>query len=196
MLGESISKVEMIVSETKTKVEALIEQGKQKVESGVEVARRCSGVLNEIVENVSTVSSLAQEISQASKEQSQGVGEINKAMASLDTVTQQNATASEQTSTAAGSLSHQAVTLKSVVDDLVATIQGSGGSRNATPEHHEAPQAKKSNVVMMKPKAKQSAPAPKKQHHAAPARHSPEPLKKASGGEQDVPNRDNASFED
>ncbi len=124
MLDGSISKVDFIVNETKSKVELLVAQGKGKVESGVRVARQCSDVLNEIVHNVSKVSTLSQEISQASKEQAQGVTEINKAMGQLDTVNQQNTTTSQEASTSAQQLSSEAVVLKGIVEDLVYVVQG------------------------------------------------------------------------
>lgn len=156
MLDHSITKVESIVSETKSKVEIIIDQGKQKVESGVSVARQCTSVLNEIVVNISKVSSLVQEISQASREQAEGVGEINKAMAQLDVVTQQNTAASEETANAAESLSSQAESLKAVVEDLVVTIQGSSSSQELQPVKGPkvltASNKKASNVIPMKSK--------------------------------------------
>jgi methyl-accepting chemotaxis protein len=90
------------------------------------VANTCSDALNEILQNVTKVSSLSQEISQASKEQSQGVAEINKAMTQLDSVTQQNSATSEEAASAAEELSAQAESLKSMVDQLVLVMQGTG----------------------------------------------------------------------
>ena len=201
MLSQSTAKVETIVSETKIKVEALIEQGKRKVESGVDVAKRCSVILNEIVHNVSTVSGVAQEISQASKEQSQGVSEINKAMGQLDSVTQQNASASESTSMAAGSLSTQAATLKSVVDELVSTIQGGTSSSTKTLPSAKALKTKPkissrpSNVVeMKKPQPKKSEPA-KFERPAIKEPIEAQSLKKASGHDLEVPSCDDSGFE-
>ncbi|MBC7467066.1 MAG: hypothetical protein H7256_13840, partial [Bdellovibrio sp.] len=124
MLDSSISKVENLVSDSKTKVESLVDLGKRKVDAGVNVAKKCSDVLNEIVRNVSEVSSLAQEISQATAEQAQGVGEINRAIGQLDTVTQSNTTSSAEAASAATSLSSQAESLKHSVDELSYTIQG------------------------------------------------------------------------
>lgn len=148
MLDSSIHKVEQIVEQTKTSVEEMIVQGKSKVDSGVEVAKHCSSILEEIVENVSKVSNLSQEIATASQEQSQGVGEINKAMGQLDTVTQQNAAATESSANAAEILSNQAETLKSSVDELVRVVQGrhqaQGSQKNAF----------KNNVIQLKPKGK------------------------------------------
>lgn len=131
MLNGSISRVESIVNDTKNKVATLADSGKQKVDLGVNVARQCADVLNEIVQNVSKVSNLAQDISQATKEQAQGVGEINKAMGQLDTVTQQNAGTSEEAARAAEQLSAQAVFLKQAVDELVLSVQGGSNMKKS-----------------------------------------------------------------
>lgn len=128
MLDVSVRKVEGIVKDTQTKVETLILSGKEKVSTGVVTAKECSETLIQIVQNVSTVATLSQEISLASKEQSQGVDEINRAMSQLDTITQQNATTSVQAANAAEQLTGHAVTLKESVNELMAVISGEGHS--------------------------------------------------------------------
>lgn len=155
MLDGSIHKVEKIVSDTKTKVESLIQEGKQKVESGSSVANQCATILSEIVENVSKVSGLAKEISQASQEQAQGVGEINKAMAQLDSVTQQNSATSQETATAASSLSGQAEQLKDIISDLMQTIYGQDNEVKTIP-HQTITQTRSvaSNVHLLKTPSK------------------------------------------
>jgi methyl-accepting chemotaxis protein len=130
MLDASILKVEGIVKDTQQKVETLIQSGKEKVESGVDVAKQCSEILNEIVQNAARVSQLSQEISQATKEQAQGVSEINKAMAQLDSVTQQNASTSQDAAASAEHLSNHSQLLKTNVSDLIGVIKG-----NAEPGH-------------------------------------------------------------
>lgn len=124
LLQESITKVEKIVNDTRSRVEVLVEQGKEKLETGVNVANQCSELLNEIVKNVNEVSDLANDISVASKEQSQGVGAINKSMSQLDVVTQKNATTGEEAAEAAQELSAQAEVLKGSVNELLMTIHG------------------------------------------------------------------------
>ncbi len=148
MLEASIVKVEKIVKETKSKVEVLVEQGKQKVESGVVVAKECSNVLEEIVQNVTKVTSLAQEISTASREQSTGIGEINKAMSQLDTVTQQNSATSSEAAASAAELSSQAELLKHTVVDLVAMVHGESSTAHSFPAVDA--EAAESTVVPMK----------------------------------------------
>lgn len=124
MLADSINKVEAIVQETQTKVESLVGQGKLKVETGVEVASICSRVLDEIVTNVSNVSTMAAEISSSTQEQAQGISEINKAVGQLDIVTQRNAAASDQSAGAAEELATQANTMQRAVEQLIETVEG------------------------------------------------------------------------
>lgn len=213
MLDGSISKVESIVKESKTKVEALVQSGKQKVEVGVDVARQCSTVLDEIVSNVTQVTSLSLEISQASREQAQGVGEINKAMSQLDSVTQQNSSTSEQTASAAEQLSAQAVSLKSAVDDLVVVIRGGVSNHEAKVQvpatkhskpavvnkktqevkEHKPVVAKKeqkhSNVIPLKA-AKKKVPAQVELVHSSPREF------KMAAGESTTPSRDSDGFDE
>jgi methyl-accepting chemotaxis protein len=190
MLDASISKVEGIVKDTQKKVEGLVHSGKEKVDSGVNVAKQCSDLLNEIVQNVSRVSGLSLEISQASKEQAQGVSEINKAMSQLDTVTQQNAATSEETASAAEELSGQAESLRSSVEDLMEVITGRRHSVSRAPASRPVPsatKAPKSNIVHIKsakPKARKTFETTSKS------------FQKASGDDSSIPDRDDDGFED
>jgi methyl-accepting chemotaxis protein len=184
MLTGSISKVENIVSETKTNVEALVSTGKSKVESGMQVAQECSRVFNEILQNVSQVSGLAQAISVASKEQSQGISEINKAMSQLDTVTQQNSSTSEEAASAAEELSGQAESLKTVVDELVQVVDGASSKVIATATNFRSPR-----VVKAETKRQES------RSNVVQLKKSPSPKLKAVAGDS-LPSRDDSGFVD
>jgi methyl-accepting chemotaxis protein len=195
MLDSSIKKVEDIVSNTKLKVGHLIEDGKHKVESGNHIAKACGIVLDEIVENVATVTAMANEIATACHEQSIGVQEITKAMNQLDQVTQTNATTSEESASAAQQLSSQADALHSAVGVLVVTIKGEGAKMHQTTSRR-APVSSKKNTA---PKAltvhadnvvsiKQAKAAPKKVDSRT---------KKAVGFEVDkIPSENDPRFED
>lgn len=124
MLSASVSKVETIVEETKSKVDQLMSVGKSKVDTGSKIAQECGEVLAEIVLNVSSVTSMASEISNASTEQSKGIIEINKAMGQLDQVTQSNTLTSQQSANSAEQLAIQANSLKAQVATLVKVING------------------------------------------------------------------------
>lgn len=124
MLEVSIQKVEAIVHETQVKAEKLIATGREKVELGSSIAAQCGVVLNELVENSSTVSRMAGEMSGASNEHSVGITEINKAMGQLDQMTQQRAASSEECAAAAEGLSTQAESLRGIVRSLVTIVKG------------------------------------------------------------------------
>lgn len=126
LLESSIKKVEKIVSESRSKIDGLVLHGKEKVAQGTEIAKRCGGVLVEIVENASTVNDRISQISSASKEQENGVREISKAMEQLNQVTQQNSVASQQAAGASSELSAQAESLRTGVTELELLIRGSG----------------------------------------------------------------------
>lgn len=197
MLASSVHKVEAIVSETRSKVDVLIADGKEKVSAGTKVAEECGEVLAEIVVNVSSVATMASEISNASFEQSKGIQEITKAMGQLDQVTQTNAATSEEAASAAEELSSQASSLKTQVLTLVAVINGTTPPNENTVIKHNTstkPPMSKSGpsakVMPFKTPAKKAAPAAKVSHtkHEIPA-------KKVSGGSS-LPSYDHPGFEE
>lgn len=91
---------------------------------GSRIARECGDALNDIVGNVSQVTTMANDIASASHEQARGIAEINKAMNQLDQMTQQNAATSEECASSAEELSAQASALTSTVARLEVTIHG------------------------------------------------------------------------
>lgn len=164
MLTSSVQKVEAIVNETKSKVNQLIEDGKEKVLVGTKVAQECGSVLSEIVGNVTSVASMANEISNASDEQAKGIQEITKAMGQLDQVTQTNAASSHQAASSAEDLSSQALTLKNQVVSLIAVINGEKNSNVTNDYIPKTPKQEKKQVItkeVAKPIKKKEEIAPK-----------------------------------
>jgi methyl-accepting chemotaxis protein len=196
MLASSIHKVEAIVNDTKSKVDVLIAEGKEKVAAGTKVAEECGEVLSEIVINVTSVATMASEISNASFEQSKGIQEITKAMGLLDQVTQTNAATSEEAASSAEQLSSQATSMKNQVLLLVATINGTTPptedsferSTPTKPTMNKTPPTAK--VMPFKAPAKKAAPAAKVTH----SKHDVAPIKKAAGGA--LPSYDHPGFEE
>lgn len=134
MLDGSIHKVENIIKNTKDKIGSLVAEGKTSLEAGTQIANDCGVVLDEIVSSVATVTNGIAEITSASVEQSQGIQEINKAIGQLDQVTNKNTASSLDSARSAENLSKQATTLKSLVSELVMTMEGntSGQKKSAS----------------------------------------------------------------
>jgi methyl-accepting chemotaxis protein len=80
--------------------------------SSVEQAEKAGKLLDEIVPSINITSDRVKEITDASEEQSSGVGLINNSMAHLNQIAQQNAAASEQLAATAEEMNGQAEQLK------------------------------------------------------------------------------------
>jgi methyl-accepting chemotaxis protein len=89
-------------------IKVLIGESVGKVENGTRLVADAGRTMGDIVDQVQRVSTLIAEISDASGEQSRGIGQIGDAVAQLDQVTQQNAALVEESAAAAESLKVQA----------------------------------------------------------------------------------------
>lgn len=133
MLSASIKQVNEIVDQTTRRVDQLVEVGKDKISMGQSTAQKCRDALAKMAENARTVTTMIAEISNASKEQDQGVQEINKAISQLDQVTQQNSAVAQQSSAQAEQLNSEANSLSSAVSLLVKFIVGHNNSSASSP---------------------------------------------------------------
>jgi methyl-accepting chemotaxis protein-1 (serine sensor receptor) len=96
-------------------IKTLIGESVQTVETGSRQVGEAGKSITEIVSQISQVSILIAEISEASNEQTQGIGQVGDAVTQLDQVTQQNASLVEESAAAADSLSRQAAKLAELV---------------------------------------------------------------------------------
>jgi methyl-accepting chemotaxis protein len=71
--------------------------------------------MDQVVASVSRVTQIMSAITDASSEQSTGIGHVNMAITEMDSVTQQNAALVEQAAAAAGSMQEQAAMLATLV---------------------------------------------------------------------------------
>ena len=80
----------------------------QRVDSGTRQADEAGQTMADVVASIRRVTVIMGEISQASREQSQGVSTVGTAVSEMDAATQQNAALVEQSAAAAESLRAQA----------------------------------------------------------------------------------------
>lgn len=102
----------------------LIEDCVSKAEVGTKLSEECKTALAGIVTNVKKVTSLIDEISIASTEQSEGINQVGTALQQMDQVTQQNAANAEETASASEEMSAQAQTLLEQVRVLSEQVGG------------------------------------------------------------------------
>ena len=89
-------------------VKQLIDSSLAKVDAGTRLTCNAGATMSEVIESVSRVTRVMDEIHHATQEQSRGIGQVNQAVVHIDGITQQNAALVEQAAAAAGSLARQA----------------------------------------------------------------------------------------
>lgn len=97
-------------------IETLIHESVAQVEEGTRQVDLAGETMSGIVNSVTQVKDLMQEIAAASDEQNRGISQIAQAMTEMDTTTQQNASLVQESSAAASSLEEQATKLQEMVN--------------------------------------------------------------------------------
>jgi aerotaxis receptor len=92
-------------------IKTLIAGSVEKVKAGTLLANQAGATMKEIIEAVNGVTTIMEQISGSSVEQSGGIGQVNEAVMQMDEVTQQNAALVEQAARATSGLEEQARTL-------------------------------------------------------------------------------------
>lgn len=85
-------------------ITALINDSVARTAAGSELANKAGDSMRNIMDQVARVTDLINEISSATREQSEGIAQVNIAVTQLDQMTQQNAGLASESATAAGDL--------------------------------------------------------------------------------------------
>jgi methyl-accepting chemotaxis protein len=96
-------------------IKELINASVDSIGAGSALVAEAGTTMEQVVVSVSRVTQIMSSITEASSEQSTGIGHVNMAITEMDSVTQQNAALVEQAAAAAGSMQEQAAMLASLV---------------------------------------------------------------------------------
>ncbi len=102
-------------AEAAREIKSLINASVERVAQGQALVDRAGSTMGEVVGAIGRVTTIVGEISNASREQSGGVGQIGVAITQMDRTTQQNAALVEESAAAAEQLSRQTRTLVEAV---------------------------------------------------------------------------------
>ncbi|MCC7143825.1 MAG: methyl-accepting chemotaxis protein, partial [Candidatus Eisenbacteria bacterium] len=116
----------------------LIAESIQNAESGAKQVDHVSGAIGGITESVNRVKVLIEEVSMASKQQSQGFDQISGAVSQMEKVTQTIAATAEESAAAGQELTSQARRARTQVSRLQLVI-GGGATAGATTPAQETP---------------------------------------------------------
>lgn len=108
-------------------IKELINTSAHNIEVGSALVAEAGSTMQKVVESVSRVTDIMASITDASREQSTGIGHVGQAITEMDTMTQQNAALVEQAAAAAANMQEQAAALA----QLVARFRLSGTNDSA-----------------------------------------------------------------
>jgi len=131
VVAEEVRNLAIRSAEAAKNTAALIAESQINADNGVAVSGSVEAILTEISDSVSKVTRLIGEVSNASDEQTQGIGQINTAITQMDMVVQSNAANAEESASASEELTSQAVELKGMVQTLVEIVGGSSNTQQA-----------------------------------------------------------------
>ncbi len=107
---------------------ALIEQAGDSAHEGSEKLEAVASAFRGITESVAKVKGLVEEVSIASRQQTQGIEQVSQAVAQMEKVTQSNAANAEESAAASEELSAQAQTATAAIGRLRTLIVGQSAS--------------------------------------------------------------------
>jgi signal transduction histidine kinase len=140
VVAEEVRNLAMRSAEAAKDTAGRIEESVKNSKNGVDIAGEVGKVLEAIVQSVGKTTDLVSEIAAASQEQAQGIDQVNTTVSQMDKVTQQNAANAEESASASEELSAQAESMKEIVGQLVAMVEGAGSqttrSGAAKADHH------------------------------------------------------------
>lgn len=96
-------------------IKHLIEDSSGRVTEGSEQAERAGATMQDIVDAVKHVTSIIEDISVASQEQSSGIELVDTAVSKLDSMTSQNTALVQQLGSAVNALGNQSVLLRETI---------------------------------------------------------------------------------
>ncbi|MDM5181208.1 methyl-accepting chemotaxis protein [Massilia sp. DJPM01] len=97
-------------------IKALINDSVDKVDAGSALVDSAGKTMDQIVTSVKQVAGIVNDISLASREQSEGIDQVTQAVSQMDEITQRNAAVVEEAAAAAAQMQEQALKLTRLVD--------------------------------------------------------------------------------
>ena len=145
---------------------ALIEESIAKSNEGQLKVQTVTVAIDSITSSTVKVKGLVDEVSEASRQQSQGIDQVSQAIAQMEKVTQGTAATAEESAAASEELSAQAEASMQVVAQLSALVGGGNATPQAAvsrPKRTPAARARKNVVAISRPKSVRPQPTAEEQ---------------------------------
>ncbi len=118
VVADEVRNLAMRAAEAAQNTSERIEETVEKINIGSELVTRTNEAFTKVAQSSDKVGGLVAEISNASKEQSEGIVQVAQSVATIDKITQQNAASAEESASAAEELNAQSSQMDSIVTAL------------------------------------------------------------------------------
>ena len=161
VVAEEVRSLALRAAEAAKNTAELIEGSVNNIKRGAELVEQTRLAFAAAREHNHKVGELVAEIAAATSQQAQGIDQINRAVSEMDKVTQRVAASAEESAGASEQLNAQAETMREMVRELVALVQG---GRNHAPALTAAPRPRLLPQPEANPQAREAALAPNQIH--------------------------------
>ncbi|WP_175816856.1 methyl-accepting chemotaxis protein [Burkholderia diffusa] len=134
-------------SSASKEIRGLIHESVGRVRGGVELVNAAGTSMAEIMQAISRVTGLMEEIAAASVEQGRGIDQVNQAVSEMDRATQHNAAYVEEVAAAAQSLDDQSKQLVAMISNFIVCEDDAPPMQDATGSRRYGPPAIESGPV-------------------------------------------------
>ncbi len=122
--GKAANEIQTLITSSQEQVNKILGLTKDRVEDGKKVTAEAQDSFHQISEDISTMSNVIQQISEATREQEIGVRQISTAMSNIDKATQKSQLAVNSTSESSTDLVSQSEKLDIIAKDIETIIKG------------------------------------------------------------------------
>lgn len=152
VVADEVRNLAQRAAQAAKETQVLIDDSTHRSALGVELNKKVSLSLTEIVNRVRESASIGESSAEAAREESKGVEQINKVISELDKLTQNNAATAEESASASQELNKLAIGLRDAVSALEVMVNGEDTHADF-PSSEEAVHENKKSAL---PKAKTS----------------------------------------
>ncbi len=124
VVADEVRNLAMRAADAAKNTAELIEDTVKKVNNGSGLVETTNTAFGKVAQSAEKVGELISEISEASKEQTNGIDQVNIALAEMDKVVQQNAANAEESASASEEMNAQALQLKQFAEELDVFVSG------------------------------------------------------------------------
>jgi len=154
VVADEVRNLAMRAADAAKNTAQLIEGTVKKINGGAKLVSTTNDAFTQVSQSSAKVGSLIAEISEATKEQANGIEQVNIAITEMDKVVQQNAANAEESASASEQMHAQAEQLSEYVRALVVLVTGEtqsiGSAGQHKPVRRQGNEAKRSGAVQKK----------------------------------------------